>query len=553
MRTNLRANLVLIFLFLFTTIIVGRLYYIQISQGSFYSALAQGQQGFFATTKGERGEVFFRYGEPLALNRTFVYLFASPRKIENPEEIAIKLKEILGLEKDFILKRLTRERNHFELLKRRLSQDKIDKLKEENLEGIFFGKEVKRYYPQNFLAAQIIGFVDGEGRGQYGIEAYHNKSLQYKEGFQKGVRDVWGRLLDEVIKTGGQDGSDIILTVNYNIQFKAEQLLKQAYEDFSIKTGQIIVLDPISGEILAMANFPSFNPNEFSQFHNLGLFQNPAIQKVFEPGSVMKTFTKAIALEKGKITPDTIYKDIGKVRIGQHTIRNFDHRVWGERTMTEILAKSINTGSVYAARLVGVEDFIKYLERFGFFDLTGIELQGEIAFHNNELRKGREINLATASFGHGIGVTSVQLVRAFAAIANQGRSVNLSIVKNNKRVMPITQQIISPQTAHQLTTMLIETVNHRFNRRAQVPGYYVAGKTGTAEISWAALGYDKPGYSDKLIHTFIGFAPAYNPQFLIMVKLNQPEGVRTASVSVAPIFRDLSKHIISLWQIPPDY
>jgi cell division protein FtsI/penicillin-binding protein 2 len=221
--------------------------------------------------------------------------------------------------------------------------------------------------------------------------------------------------------------------------------------------------------------------------------------------------------------------------------------------MTEILAKSINTGSVYAARLVGVEDFIKYLERFGFFDLTGIELQGEITFHNNELRKGREINLATASFGHGIGVTSVQLVRAFAAIANQGRSVNLSIVKNNKRVMPITQQIISPQTAHQLTTMLIETVNHRFNRRAQVPGYYVAGKTGTAEISWAALGYDKPGYSDKLIHTFIGFAPAYNPQFLIMVKLNQPEGVRTASVSAAPIFRDLSKHIISLWQIPPDY
>jgi cell division protein FtsI/penicillin-binding protein 2 len=266
----------------------------------------------------------------------------------------------------------------------------------------------------------------------------------------------------------------------------------------------------------------------------------------------MKAFTMAVALEEGKITPETTYIDTGEVRIGSHIIRNFDYRVFGKSTMADVLAKSINTGSVYAARLVGLEVFVNYLERFGFFDLTGIDLQGEITFSNQTLRQGREINLATASFGQGISVTPIQLARALAMIANQGRMVEPYIVKKDDRRMDY-EQIISPNTTHQLTTMLVGNVEHRFGKKARIPGYHLAGKTGTAHIPWTALGYNKPGYSDELIHTFIGFAPAYSPQFLIVVKLDQPQGVRFASVSTAPIFQELSRYIINLWRIPPDY
>jgi cell division protein FtsI/penicillin-binding protein 2 len=558
-----RASLILVSFFLFAIVIIGRLAYLQIERHDFYTALAQGQQRFFIKIEGKRGEVFFRYGQPLAINRTFFYVFASPPEIENSEKTAYILNQALALPQNFILERITRKNSFFELLKNRLTQDEIKRLKELNLPGIYFGKEILRYYPQNFLASQVIGFVGGKGKGQYGIENYYNEFLRGEKGYQKGKRDVWGQVLGEIIEGGGSSGYDIVLTIDYNIQFVAEKLLKNAQKNYNIKSGQIIVMNPISGEILAMANFPNFNPNEFSQFYNLGIFKNPAVQKIFEPGSVMKVFTMAIALEEEKITPETTYIDTGEVRIGPHIIRNFDHRVFGERTMAEVLAKSINTGSIYAAKLVGLDVFVRYLERFGFFDLTGIDLQGEIAFSNQILRQGREINLATASFGQGISITPIQLARALSVIANNGKMVEPHIVKkiidkNGKRIKKTEQrvgyeQIISPGTAHQLTTMLVGNVEHRFGKRARIPGYYAAGKTGTAHIPWAALGYNKPGYSNKLIHTFMGFAPAYNPQFLIIIKLDQPQGVRFASASAAPIFQELARYIINLWKISPDY
>jgi cell division protein FtsI/penicillin-binding protein 2 len=559
----MRANLILTFIFLFAAIIVGRLFYIQIEKNDFYTALAQGQQRFFIETKGERGEVFFRGREPLAMNKTFFYLFASPPKIKNPEETAEILSKTLVLDKNFVLNQITQKNSFFELLKKRLSRTEIEKLKKLNLSGIYFGKEILRYYPQNFLASQVIGFVGGEKRGQYGLEGYYDKLLQGEDGYQKGNRDVWGRLLGEIIETGGGAGYNFVLTLDYNIQFMAEKLLKEAYDDYNIKSGQIIVMNPTSGEILAMANFPNFNPNKFFDVQNLEIFKNSTVQEIFEPGSVMKVFTMAIALEEKKITPETTFVDMGKVEIGPHIIRNFDHRVFGKRTMAEVLAKSINTGTVYAANLVGLDIFLEYLEHFGFFDLTGIDLQGEIAFHNQALRQGREVNLATASFGMGISITPIQLARALAVIANQGKMVQPHIVKkiineNGENIKKIEElknqkQIISYETIHQLTKMLVGNVEHQFGKRARIPGYYAAGKSGTAHIPWTALGYNKPGYSDKLTHTFIGFAPAYNPQFLIIIKLDQPQGVRFASVSAAPIFRELTSYIINLLRIPPDY
>ena len=228
-----------------------------------------------------------------------------------------------------------------------------------------------------------------------------------------------------------------------------------------------------------------------------------------------------------------------------------DQRVWGKRTMTEVLEFSINTGAVFAERKLGHEKFLEYLEKFGIFEPTNIELAGEVFSRNTEFKKGYEVNFSTAAFGQGIEMTAMQVVRAFSAIANSGILVNPFIVEgsqNEKRQ----KQVISSRTASQVTSMLISVVQSGFAKTAQIPGYHIAGKTGTAQISWSALGVAKSGYSDKTIQSFIGYAPAFDPRFLILVKLNNP-ATRTAEYSAVPIFRDLAKYIIDYYQIPPDY
>ncbi len=330
----------------------------------------------------------------------------------------------------------------------------------------------------------------------------------------------------------------------------AEKLLEKAKENLYIESGEIVVIDPNLGKILALADFPNFNPNEYSEVTNFEIFKNSSIHKVFEPGSVFKPITMAAALDQGKITPQTTYTDEGQVQIGNYTIYNYDKRVWGERTMTEVLEKSINTGAIFAERQLGHNLFLEYLERFGFFEPTGIDLQGEIFSQNKEFKKGYEINFATASFGQGFEITSLQLVRAFSAIANGGKLINPHLINDNSLVAKKDErQIISKNTSSQITMMLVSTVENGFAKKAKIPGYYVAGKTGTAQIPYE----NKRGYHpDKTIQSFIGFAPAFDPQFLILVKLYNPN-TKTAEYSAVPIFRELAKYIIDYWQISPDY
>ena len=259
----------------------------------------------------------------------------------------------------------------------------------------------------------------------------------------------------------------------------------------------------------------------------------------------------AAALNEGTITPDTTYTDKGFVQIGARKITNYDHRVWGLRTMTEGLEYSINTGAVFAAQQLGKEKFLEYIEKFGFFDPTNIDLAGEIFSRNAEFKKGYEINFATASFGQGIEMTPMQIVKAFSAIANNGQMTQPYIVERDEGEKK-QEQVISPKTATEVTEMLTNVVQNGYAKSAQIPGYYVAGKTGTAQISWSALGVAKSGYSDKTVQSFVGYAPAFDPKFLILVKLDNP-ATKTAEYSAVPIFHDLAKYIIDYYQIPPDY
>ena len=554
-----RINLISTFLLLFGVVLVGRLFYIQIIKGDFYKALAQGLYGTETQIIGERGEIFFKNGEPLAINTDWPLVFSSPIEVKEKEIAAEKLAEILSLgeesklsssspfatvqaAKDFILEKLKKD-NLYEPIKRRITDEEIQKIKEINLTGIYLGKEAGRYYPQGTLASQLIGFVDANSQGQYGIEDYYDEILQ-------GRRD--------------QQGKDIFLTVDYSIQFRAEKLLEQAKENLDIEGGEIIVMNPNSGEILALANFPNFNPNQYSAVSDFKIFENGVTQKIFEPGSVFKPITMAGALEEQKITPQTTYLDPGVVEFDGWPIYNYGQRVYrgettAEITMTEVLEKSINTGAVFAEEKLGHDSFLRYLDKFGFFKLTGIDLQ-EVYSENREFKKGYEINFATASFGQGIEMTPIQLIRAYSAVANGGKLVRPYVVKkiiNGEEVSEVAPKIeedsiISSKTAAQLTAMLVSVVENGFAKSARIPGYYVAGKTGTAQISFAALEEEKKGYSDKTWQSFVGFVPAFNPEFIILVKLNNPK-TKTAEYSAAPIFQDLAKYIVDYYQIPPDY
>ena len=309
-----------------------------------------------------------------------------------------------------------------------------------------------------------------------------------------------------------------------------------------------------------MANFPAFDPNEYSKVEDISVFKNAIIQKIFEPGSIFKPITLAAALEEKKITPQTTYVDPGVIKIGGWPIYNYEKRTYpGQITMTEVLEKSINTGAVFAKNQVGNKKFLEYVEKFGFFKKTDIDLQGEIYSENKNLKIGYEVNFATASFGQGIEMTPIQITRAFCAIANGGKLVKPFVVKeisNNsgkkETQVEISESIISPKTASQLTAMLVSVVENGYGKGARIPGYYIAGKTGTAQVPWTSLGINKSGYSERTWQSFIGYAPAFNPKFLIMVKLDNPK-TKTAEYSAVPIFHDLAEYIINLWQIPPDY
>jgi cell division protein FtsI/penicillin-binding protein 2 len=549
---RLRINLIFFLTIILGMAVIGRLYSLQVLKGDYWRAIAQGQQIVIDETSGERGSVYFSGGQILATNEKGKFLHISPKKIKDKEKTAKAISSIVNLPENEILEK-AKKNDYFELIKKRLTAEEINSLKRLNLEGVYFSETIFRNYPQGTMASQVIGFLNEAGQGQYGTEGYYDEILKGREELEERLRTPFGYLtpLTDERKT---NGADIWLTLDYSIQFMAEKLLQEAKENLDIQSGQIIVMEPRSGRILALANFPSFDPSRYKEYakeNKFETFQNSAIQKIFEPGSVFKPLTMAAALEEGKITPQTTYFDEGKIQLDGRTIYNFGQQKWGERTMTEVLEKSINTGAIFAQRALGAEKFLKYLDSFKLFEPTYIELEGEIFSENRKLKKGKEIDFATASFGQGIEITPLQLMRAFSAIANEGKLAEPHIVDSKTiKIKPeLSQNVISSKTASQLAAMMVNVVESGFGKKAKIPGYYIAGKTGTAQVPFE----DKKGYYlDRTVQSFIGFAPAFDPEFLILVKFDNPKA-KSAEYSAAPIFHDLAKYIIDYRQIPPDY
>jgi stage V sporulation protein D (sporulation-specific penicillin-binding protein) len=551
-----RLWIIFSFVIILTGALSWSLFRVQIIEGSEWKAQARGQQVFFEQTQGERGNLYIEGNNntliPLAINKRIYHAHISPRELrkENEEELATLFSEILDIEEEFVLEKLKKE-NSFEILKKNLTQEELEEVKK--TKGLHITVETVRSYPEKELAAHVLGFVGGEKKGQYGVEQFYEETISGKMGVKEGVKSGWGPF---IISDSTQRGEDIVLTIDYNIQHFTEKALESAVNRVNATRGTVLVGDPKTGEILALANYPTFDPNRYSEVpgNNFYLFKNPAVQETFEPGSVFKPLTMAAALDKGVIAPEDTYFDSGEFQIKGRTIRNYDKRSYGLVTMTKILERSINTGIVHVKNKIGNEAFLKYLIAYGFFEKTGIDLHGEAVSSNKSFLEGHEANFATASYGQGIEVTIMQLFKAFSVLANGGVPINPHIVKEEIKESDILpkERVISSTAASLVTEMMVSTIDYGFGGTAKVPGYHIAGKTGTAQVTWSKLGLPGAGYSDRTIQGFIGYAPAFNPEFVIIIKIDQPQ-TRSAEVSAAPVFKEIASYILEYKKIPYDY
>lgn len=552
---------------LWTIILVVRLFTLQVLDHDRYSAEASGQRDVFAKIFPERGDILLQDKTeqfyPLATNEDRFLVFADNRAVEDKTKTAKVLAQLLDVDIDSIQERLDKENDPFEPIAHDVLEAKMEEIKQLDLPGINFTKESKRYYPLGNIGSHLSGFVGedetGKSMGRYGVEGAFDEDLRGKEGFLKGEKDVAGRYIPTGIEAmeDAQDGEDIILTVDRNIQYVACEKLDEAVKKHGADGGSVIIMDPKTGRILAMCGAPDFDPNNFGKVKDASVFNNPAIFNQYEPGSVFKAITMAAALDSEAVTPETTYEDTGKVQIGPHTIMNSDNQAHGVQTMTEVLEKSLNTGAIFAARKTGLDKFKDYVKRFGFGQPVNIGLETEAKGDLRSLDEKGEIYLATASFGQGISVTPLQLIKAFGAIANGGKMMQPYIIDKKQekdgRVVfenapQLISQVISSKTAALLSGMLTQVVENGHGKRAGVSGFFVAGKTGTAQIPRQSGG----GYeTNTTIGSFAGFAPVDNPRFVMIVRIDRPRDVQFAESSAAPLFGDIAQFLLQYLEVRP--
>lgn len=507
-----------------------KMYTLQIEDGAVRSARAAANDG--GAFSARRGSIYFtdKYEKriPAAIEREFPTIFAIPKEIQNPTETAKAVAELLGLTPSALEKSFRKANDEYELLIEKATKEEVEKVKAAKLPGLHIGSVNSRFYPLGNLAAHLLGFVgrvesDDEAKGRYGIELYFDDALS-------GVKRKSG------------DGEDIELTIDRDVQARAEEILKQAVIQHGAERGTVIVENPQTGAILAMGNYPTFDPNNFSA-SPVNTFLNFAVQGIYEPGSIFKVITMGAGLDSGAVTPETTFYDAGSLTLNQHTIRNWDLKAHGDVTMTEVIEQSINTGAAFVARTMGLDQFLKYVTRFGVEAPTGITIPGELKGSVKSLKQNkREINLATAAFGQGVAVTPIRLIAMISAIANKGVMMQPSILLRD--APRAAGRVISEESAKEVTQMMVSAVEKA--KVAYIPHYRIAGKTGTAQIP----NFKKGGYSNEFIHTYSGFAPADNPRFVILFKLEKPTA-ELAGTTVVPAFRELAQFLLDYYSVPP--
>lgn len=561
-----RIYLVGILLFLAAASILYRLVDLQIIRSDYYRELADRQyQSAASQVKSpieNRGSIYFRQKNGQLVSAAGIKegfkLVINPSLIKDVEEVYDKIFPVIStVDREEFLRKAAKEGDAYEEIAHRLDSSSADRIKKLAIEGLAAVSEKWRFYPGGKLASHVLGFVGYSEKGlggQYGVEKIYEEKLKGEDATTEtnSLTDIFLGLGRELLRSFDEH-SDVILTIEPSVQGFLENTLEEIMAKYSADGAGGIILDPKSGKILGMAAKPDFDPNFYNKVENHAVFLNPLVSSIFELGSVMKPITLASALDNGSIRPETTYYDEGYLIIDKMRIENYDAQARGRANMQTVLNKSLNTGAVFVMRQLGKANFRDYFTAFGLGEKTGIGLPDEAAGNILSLNSPREIEYATASFGQGIAPTPLGFAVAFAALANSGNLVRPYIIESpsalGQTVPLVRRQVIKKEISEEITRMLVKVVDEALlEGTVKIEHYSVAAKTGTAQMPLE----DKKGYSENYLHAFVGYAPAYDAQFLTFLYLKKPMGVKYASNSLTSAFMDITKFLLNYYEIPPD-
>lgn len=544
------AFLLIVFLISFA-VIAGRLMWVQIVQAPALTRKATAQRLKDIELPARRGTIYDREGEPLAVSTAAKTIYASPNQISDKQATAAALADTLGGKKSDYLKKLEGN-GGFVYIERKVELSRAEALEKLDLDGIGFVDDYDRLYPSGELAAQVLGFVGVDDAGLAGLEAYYDDTLSGTSGVILGERDPQGRPIPGGIQKtiDPQEGHDIVLTIDKDIQYEAQVQIAKAVKKWGAKSGSVVIMNPKNGEIYAMATAPGFDPNDYSEADE-GDIRNRPVTDVYEPGSTLKCLTASTVIEKGLYTPKSKFTLPPTIRVGDRTIHESHGRGTVRWTLTQIVTNSSNVGTVKLGQKLGKTRLFDGLSSFGLTEKTGVDFPGEAMGYLPPVNQWSASTIGNVPFGQGVSVTPLQLVRAVGAIANDGvlntPHFLLDEPQSEETLSWPTRQAISEKTSKSVTKMLEAVVTEGTGKEAAVDGYTVAGKTGTAQKAVGKLGY-KAG---KYVGSFIGYLPAENPQVLICVSLDEPSGAIYGGTVAAPTFSKLAAFSVSHLKIPP--
>lgn len=547
-----------IFILLYISI-VSRLLYWQVWASSRLKTQAAGQHFFRLPLPPKRGAVISSDNYPLVMNQQAYLLYGEPKNISDIDGFVKRVGEIINKDVASISGLLKEPGRVWVAIEHKVEKETIERLKNLQEKGLGFEDEPKRYYPEASMAAHLLGFVgldqNGIDRGYFGLEGFYDRELRGKEGSLEIEKDVTGNpiLIGQSYRVEPQDGRNLILWIDRSVQAIAEKRLKEGMEKYGAKEGSVVIMDPKTGGILGMASLPSYDPRSYATSEK-ERYINPTVAGSYEPGSTFKVIIMGAGIDTGVITAQTEMDESGPIEVGGYTIRTWNNQYHGKITMTQVLEYSSNVGMVSVGKKLGREKLLSAIRNFGFGKPTDIDLEDESSSTIRPDKEWYEIDLSTVSFGQGIAVTPIQMVRAVGALANGGVLMEPKVVKaiqdKSGKIVSIPpkklRQVVSKKTAEEVTEMMVASVDSGEAKWAKPQGYRIAGKTGTAQIPVSGH-YDEK----KTIASFVGFAPADDPKFVMLVTLRETTSSQWGSETAAPLFFKIAKDLFLYWGITP--
>ncbi len=562
-----RIWIISICVLLFALLLIGKLYFVQIVHGKSYAEKANRQYTKPSEGLFDRGSIFFSEKDSnltgAAILQDGFKLVMNPKKIVDASSALQKINAILPLDEESFLAKAAKPDDVYEEIAKKIPTDAGEKIDALQIPGITLYKDKWRLYPAGETAAHVLGFVGSDGQtlaGRYGLERYYDDVLT-RAGAKTDVNffaEIFSNVSQNLIE-GKEGEGDIVTTIEPTVESSLEGELKGVEDKWQSESSGGIIMNPQTGEIYAMAATPTFDPNSFQKVKDPSLFSNPLVENVYEMGSIIKPLTMAAGIDTGTVTATTTYTDAGFLELNGKKISNFDGKGRGVIDMQEVLNQSLNTGAAFVALKMGNEKFSQYFKNYGLGEETGIDLPNEAGGLIQNLDSPRDVEHATAAFGQGIALTPIATVRALSALGNGGYLPDPHVVKKIQYTLGYSKepfsggekkQVIKKETSAAITKMLVEIVDKalRYGKVA-LPHYSVAAKTGTAQIS-------NPGgggyYTDRYLHSFFGYFPAYDPKFLVFLYTVYPKGAGFASETLTDPFINLTKFLINYYEVPPD-